>query len=59
MKIRSIVLMASGALLLSGCVVYDTPHRDGARQRMPNRADHDRDGVPDRHDSRPNDPRRN
>lgn len=50
--------------LLSGCVVYDPPHhRDGGyrgdRDGM-HRGDRDRDhdGVPNRHDSRPDDPRR-
>ncbi|WP_265948224.1 hypothetical protein [Dechloromonas sp. A34] len=52
--------------LLSGCVVYDTPHRDGGhrgdrdRDGVPNRVDRDRDndGVPNRMDRRPNDPNR-
>ena len=67
MKRISIVLIAIGALL-SGCVVYDTPYRDGGEYRRdrrdgdrdwkPNNADHDRDGVPDRKDNRPNNPRR-
>ena len=47
--------------LLSGCVVYDTPHRDsgmhrGDREHDRDRGrDSDRDGVPDRQDRRPND----
>ena len=53
--------------LLSGCVVYDTPHRDADVHRDdhdhngPNRPDRDRDhdGVPNRDDSSPDDPRRN
>lgn len=45
--------------LLSGCIVYDTPHRDsgmhrGDRERDRGR-DSDRDGVPDRQDRRPYD----
>ena len=58
------VLIAIGGLL-SGCVAYDVPNRDGGpyhgdrnRDGMPDRADHDRDGVPDRQDRRPDDPHR-
>ena len=71
MKTISILLIAISALL-SGCVAYDAPYRDGGRdgggyQRdrrdgdrdwTPNNADRDRDGVLDREDRRPNDPRR-
>ena len=67
MKKLSIVLIAIGALL-SGCVAYEVPYRDGdgyqrerrdgERDWRPNSADRDRDGVPDRQDHRPNDPRR-
>ena len=67
MKKLSIVLIAISALL-SGCVAYDVPYRDGGgyqrdhrpgdRDWTPNNADRDRDGVPDRQDRRPNDPRR-
>lgn len=65
------VLLIAVASLLTGCVVYDTPYRDGGGQRQnrdngPNRGDHDgdrnherdRDGVPNQHDQRPNDPSR-
>lgn len=53
--------------VLSGCVVYDVPNRDGGAYRrdrdrdgVPDRADRDRDGdgVPNRQDRRPSDPRR-
>lgn len=71
MKKLSIVLIAISALL-SGCVAYEVPyrdggrdgdsyqrdHRDGDRDWTPSNADRDRDGVRDRYDSRPNDPRR-
>ena len=64
-----VALLIAMSTLLTGCVVYDTPHRDGGgyrgerdrdRDGIPNRVDRDRDndGVPNRHDSRPNDPRR-
>ena len=59
------VLLIAVASLLTGCVVYDTPYRDGGGQRQnrdnsPNRGEHDRDrdGVPNQHDQRPNDPSR-
>ena len=95
MKYLTILLIAISALL-SGCVAYDVPYRDGNvyrsdhdRNGPPNRGyqdhdrngppnhgyqdhgrngppdhgdnDHDRDGdgIQDRQDSRPNDPRRN
>lgn len=48
MKSLAILLIAL-TTLLSGCVVYDTPHRDGDR-RGEHRSDRDRDGVPDRVD---------
>lgn len=67
MKTTAVLLIAI-ASLLSGCVVYDTPHRDGAYRGdggyhggpppPPPRADHDRDGVPDNQDRRPNNPNR-
>lgn len=66
MKITAVLLIAI-ASLLSGCVVYDTPYRDGGGHHgdggnrggpPPPRADHDRDGVPDNQDRRPNDPNR-
>lgn len=57
------VLLIALASLISGCVVYDPAHRDGGRRGdrdgQPNRShDRDRDGVPDRHDTRPNNPNR-
>lgn len=65
------VLLIAVASLLTGCVVYDTPYRDGGGQRQnrdngPGRGEHDRDrshdrdrdGVPNQHDRRPNDPSR-
>ena len=55
------VLLIAVASLLTGCVVYDTPYRDGGGQRQnrdngPGRGGHDR--VPNQHDQRPNDPSR-
>jgi hypothetical protein len=59
------VLLAAVAGLLSACVAYDEPGRYGGERRMererearPDR-DRDRDGVPNRQDRRPDDPRRN
>ncbi|WP_428827465.1 hypothetical protein ACLIKD_05335 [Azonexus sp. IMCC34842] len=60
------VLLIAVATLLTGCVVYDGPYRDGERRGdrdgPPHRGDrdrdHDRDGVPDRQDRRPNNPER-
>lgn len=65
------VLLIAVASLLTGCVVYDTPYRDGGGQRQnrdngPGRGEHDRDrshdrdrdGMPNQHDRRPNDPSR-
>jgi hypothetical protein len=50
--------------LLSGCVAYEVPIRDGGarhadrdRDGVPERVDRDRDGD-NRQDRRPNDPRR-
>jgi hypothetical protein len=65
MKKLALLLLASTALL-SGCVVYDTPYRDGERRGdygrdgTQNRGDRDRDndGVPNRQDRRPGDPTR-
>lgn len=66
-RLPVVVLMVIGALM-SGCVAYEVPYRDGGgyqrdhreddRNRAPPRADHDRDGVSDHQDRRPNDPRR-
>jgi hypothetical protein len=66
---KLVLLMIAMGSLLSACVVYDTPDRDGGvrhveRDRdhdgVPNRDDRDRDGdgVPNRRDRRPDDPRR-
>ncbi|NTV70239.1 MAG: hypothetical protein HGA71_08850 [Azonexaceae bacterium] len=56
------VLLIAVASLLSGCVVYDPAYRDGGhrgdRDGPPRSHDRDRDGVPDRQDSRPNNPNR-
>lgn len=59
------VLRIATASLLTGCIVYDTPYRDTGEHRGDhdggqNRSnrDHDRDGVPDSQDRRPNDPTR-
>ncbi len=60
------VLLIAVATLLTGCVVYDSPYRDGERRgdrdgpphRVDHDRDHDRDGVPDRQDRRPNNPER-
>jgi hypothetical protein len=58
------VLMIAAITLLSGCVVYDTPYRDGDRRGDYGRdgghqsGDRDRDGVPNRQDRRPGDPTR-
>jgi len=68
MKKLAILLIAIGGLL-SGCVAYEVPYRDGGvhhadrdRDGVPDRAnrdrDRDRDGVPNRQDRRPDDPRR-
>ena len=68
MKKLAIALIAISGLV-SGCIVYEEPHRnpgmhqgdrDRDRDGIPNRADRDRDGdgVPNRQDRRPDDPRR-
>ncbi|PKO49331.1 MAG: hypothetical protein CVU31_01070 [Betaproteobacteria bacterium HGW-Betaproteobacteria-4] len=67
MKKLAVILIAITSLL-SGCVVYDGPYRDGDRHRgdrdgQANRShdrshDRDRDGVPDRQDRRPHNPTR-
>jgi hypothetical protein len=66
MKKIAILLIAIGGLL-SGCLAYEVPVRDGGvhhadrdRDGVPDRADRDRDGdgVANRQDRRPNDPRR-
>ena len=68
MKKLAILLIAIGGLL-SGCVAYDYPNRDGRayqyqtdrdRDGVPDRVDRDRDGdgVLNRQDRRPDDPRR-
>lgn len=67
MKKLAVLLVALGSLL-SGCVAYEAPYRDGRDHRVhrgdrdhdgvPNRMDRDRDGdgVPNRQDRRPNQP---
>ena len=66
MKKLAMLLIAIGGLL-SGCVAYEVPnreggasHRDRDRDGVPDRVDRDRDGdgVPNRQDRRPDDPRR-
>jgi hypothetical protein len=69
---KHILLMVAAVGLLSGCLVYDDPYRDGGdrygdhdryggsehdRDRYRNR-DRDHDGVPNRQDRRPDDPAR-
>ena len=48
------VLLIAISTLLTGCIVYDSPHRDGHRVDR----DRDNDGVPNRMDRRPSDPYR-
>ena len=65
---KLVILLATLASVLTGCVVYDVPEqrrhdhydRDRDRDGVPNRYDRDRDGdgVPNRYDRRPDDPRR-
>ncbi len=56
---KQLTLLLTLTILLSGCVMYE-PHYDGRTRHH----DHDRwqdrdhDGVPDRQDRRPDDPRR-
>lgn len=70
MKKLALVLLAIGGLL-TGCVAYEVPYRDGGAQHADRDHDRDRDGVrdrrdrdrdgdgvPNRQDNRPNDPRR-
>ena len=64
MKKLAILLIAIGGLL-SGCVAYEVPNREGGayhgdrdRNGAPDHVDRDRDGVPNGQDRRPNDPRR-
>lgn len=61
MKILAGLLIAITSLL-SGCVVYDGPNRDGREHRWDrdgqHRGDRDRDGVPNNQDRRPDDPTR-
>lgn len=64
MKKLFVLMLALGSLL-SGCVLYDGPYRDGGEHRRDRDGgshrgdrDHDRDGVPDRQDRRPNDSNR-
>jgi hypothetical protein len=61
-KLAVALIVVSSAL--SGCVAYEVQDRDGgARHAERNRdggydRDRDRDGVPNRQDRRPDDPRR-
>jgi hypothetical protein len=58
---RLSVLLAVVAGLLSACVGYVEPNRyeqRGDRDARTERSDRDRDGVPNRQDRRPDDPRR-
>ena len=58
MKILVIALLMISSLL-TGCVVAEPEYRDNARgDRGRMERDRDRDGVPDRNDRRPDDPRR-
>jgi hypothetical protein len=64
MKKSTLAIMIIAGLL-SGCVAYSEPNRDGGyrdrdRDGVPNRMDRDRDGdgVRNRDDSRPNNPNR-
>ena len=62
MKKLAILLIAIGGVL-SGCVAYEVPNRDGGvyrgdRDHDRDRVDRDRDGVPNRQDRGPDDPRR-
>jgi hypothetical protein len=58
------VLLAVVAGLLSACVAYENPNRYAGERRMERERegrvdrDRDRDGVPNRDDRRPDDPRR-
>ena len=54
MKKLAVILIGISAVL-SGCVAYETPHRDGPPYRADrdyrgDRGDRDRDGVPNRVD---------
>ncbi|MBK7648272.1 MAG: hypothetical protein IPJ12_14195 [Betaproteobacteria bacterium] len=59
---KLLVLMLAVSSLLSGCYVYDGPNRNGGVHRGDrdgaSHRDHDRDGVQDRDDRRPNNPNR-
>jgi hypothetical protein len=66
MKKLALVLIAIGGLL-SGCLAYEVPSRDGGVYRGDRGSDggadrvdrdRDRDGVPNRQDRRPDDARR-
>jgi len=56
MKRLAILLIAISGLL-SGCVAYEVPSSDGGPYYYGSR-DRDGDGVSNRNDRRPNDPRR-
>ena len=55
MKKLAVVLVAISSLL-SGCLVYEPGYRGGHEYR--GYRDRDGDGVPNRHDRRPDNPRR-
>ena len=65
MRKLALLLLAAGGLL-TACVAFEVPPRDGYAYRdrdrdgVPNRYDRDRDGdgVPNRRDARPDNPRR-
>lgn len=66
---KTLLLLVLVAVGVSGCMVYPARygHHDGgayrydgasrAYRQVPRARDSDRDGIPDRRDARPNDPR--
>lgn len=61
MKLLSIAAAIMATVTLSGCVIHPLGygHRGRYYQEAPvYRSDYDRDGVPDRYDRRPGNPRR-
>jgi hypothetical protein len=57
MKKLAVVLIAIAGLL-SGCLVYEPGYRGGGGHEYRGYRDRDGDGVPNRHDRRPDNPRR-
>ena len=57
MKKLAFILFVVGSLL-SGCVAYDDSYRHDRNDRVYRDHDRDRDGVPNRQDRYPDDPRR-